>query len=197
MKLFYAPPSPYARRCRILARELDLMGRVEEVFAIPYDNPEDLLAVNPLAKIPALAEDDGTCWYDSAVISRRLLEISGQGDSWPDLKGLQIEALVTGITDAGFWIVSENRRTDTDKPSAIWMDRWHGAIERGLVQLELLAAELEGGFDIPAIGAAVALAYLDFRLPDIDWRASCPALAAWYEVVSDRPSMQETIPGNL
>lgn len=194
MKLFYAPPSPYARRCRVMARELGLMDSIEEVFAMPYDNPEELLTTNPLAKIPALTEADGTNWYDSAVINRRFLEVAGKKDAWPDLRGMQIEVLVTGITDAAFWIVSENRRTDTDKPSATWITRWTSAIERGVKELESSAAELEGDFDIPTIGAAVALGYLDFRLPDHEWRTSCPKLSAWYEGVSKRTSMQETRP---
>lgn len=194
MKLLFAPPSPYARRCRIMARELGLMNQVEEVFAMPYDNPEILLAANPLTKIPTLIEDDGTNWFDSAIINRRMLQVAGKGEALPDLKGMQMEALTTGITDAAFWIVSENRRTDTDKPSATWLTRWHKAIERGVAQLESSAAQLEGKFEIPEISAAAALAYLDFRLPAIDWRVSSPSLAAWYETAATRPSMQETKP---
>ena len=197
MKLYFASPSPYARRCRVLARELGLMDRIDEVVAVPYDNPADLLAVNPLAKIPALVEDDGTCWYDSAVLNRRLLDLSGPDTAWPDLKGMQMEALVTGITDAAFWIVTENRRTDTDKPSEMWLKRWHSAIDRGLVQLEAYVEELDGSFGIPEIGAAVALGYLDFRRPDIDWRGAAPGLETWYVRAAKRKSMMETVPQNL
>ena len=41
---------------------------------------------------------------------------------------------------------------------------------------------------------AVALGYLDFRLPELAWRDAHPALAAWQDAFSQRPSMQATVP---
>jgi phosphopantothenoylcysteine decarboxylase/phosphopantothenate--cysteine ligase len=41
---------------------------------------------------------------------------------------------------------------------------------------------------------AVALEYIDFRLPDVAWRTAHPALAAWLAKFSQRPSMQATQP---
>jgi glutathione S-transferase len=57
--------------------------------------------------------------------------------------------------------------------------------------------------DVSALGTAVTLAhiefavaleYLDFRLPDVAWRQAHPALAAWLGEFSQRPSMQATQP---
>jgi len=33
---------------------------------------------------------------------------------------------------------------------------------------------------------------VDFRYPDLDWRDGHPALGAWFDTVSTRPSMQAT-----
>ncbi|MGA8261876.1 MAG: glutathione S-transferase C-terminal domain-containing protein, partial [Arenicellales bacterium] len=44
------------------------------------------------------------------------------------------------------------------------------------------------------ISAGAALGYVDFRLPDMDWRSSHPRLAKWYAGFSQRPSMKQTVP---
>ena len=49
-------------------------------------------------------------------------------------------------------------------------------------------------FDLGDITLAVALEYLDFRLPDIDWRAATPGLADWLAEAGMRPSMLATRP---
>ncbi|HTN98603.1 MAG TPA: glutathione S-transferase C-terminal domain-containing protein, partial [Nordella sp.] len=43
-----------------------------------------------------------------------------------------------------------------------------------------------------SIAVAVALSYLDFRIPDWQWRKDRPKLRAFHEVFSNRPSMQAT-----
>ena len=40
-----------------------------------------------------------------------------------------------------------------------------------------------------------ALAYLDLRQPERDWRGTHPNLAAWFARVSARPSVQTTLAG--
>ena len=43
---------------------------------------------------------------------------------------------------------------------------------------------------------ACAIGYLDFRLPELNWRDTRPQLRAWYEGFSNYPAMQETQPAN-
>jgi glutathione S-transferase len=47
---------------------------------------------------------------------------------------------------------------------------------------------------IGAISVAVALGYLDWRLPAEDWHAGRPALSAWYATFAARPSMRASAP---
>ena len=35
---------------------------------------------------------------------------------------------------------------------------------------------------------------IDFRMPDLDWRKTRPALAAWEAVMAERPSLAQTKP---
>jgi glutathione S-transferase len=51
--------------------------------------------------------------------------------------------------------------------------------------------------DTPTVGeiaCGCALGYVDFRLGDLDWRASRPKLSAWYAKFSEYPSMKATQP---
>ncbi|MGV2481592.1 UNVERIFIED_CONTAM: glutathione S-transferase family protein, partial [Salmonella enterica subsp. enterica serovar Weltevreden] len=47
---------------------------------------------------------------------------------------------------------------------------------------------------IAEITTAVALAYLDFRMPYIEWRKSHEALDQWFAEFARRPSMVNTQP---
>ena len=56
MKLVYSPPSPFARKIRIVAMELGLFDKIElisPIKAIPVtENDEYARNVSPLRKIP-------------------------------------------------------------------------------------------------------------------------------------------------
>ena len=72
MKLYYAKPSPFARRVRVLLRERGLLSRIDEIATGPWDSPAELLAVNPASKVPTLVLDDGTTLTESALIATHL-----------------------------------------------------------------------------------------------------------------------------
>ena len=44
------------------------------------------------------------------------------------------------------------------------------------------------------VAVGCALGYLDFRFPDIDWRAPYPNLAKLHEKLAQRPSFVDTMP---
>ena len=64
-------------------------------------------------------------------------------------------------------------------------------------QLEWLEKEAAGfgeRVDIGTIAFGCALGYMDFRFPDVDWRAQAPRSAEWFEAFNRRASMQATLP---
>jgi glutathione S-transferase len=56
-------------------------------------------------------------------------------------------------------------------------------------EIEAIAATPVG---VAQITIAIACAYMDFRFPQLDWRAACPRLAAWERSFAARPSMRAT-----
>jgi glutathione S-transferase len=55
-------------------------------------------------------------------------------------------------------------------------------------------ADFGAGFDLAQITVAVACCYNDWRYEADGWRGAAPKLAAWFERVSQLPSMRSTQP---
>ena len=155
---------------------------------------------NPLGKIPALRLADGNVLHDSRVIldyfdhqhvGNPLIPRDGS-TRW---RRLTLASMADGIMDAAVLVRYETAMRPADKHWDSWLQEQRNKIRRALAELEQDAiAELASHFDIAAISVACALAYVDFRHPDLQWRSSNPKLAAWYAEVSQRPSMLATQP---
>ena len=206
MRLLYSPTSPYARKLRVLIREIDILDRIEEVAVLPMDDPAELAQVNPLGKVPVLVTGDTTgSIFDSPVIAAYLMHMPSkhsmpaEGDAhW---LSLTIEALTDGIIDAAISL-----RIDEAQPAGSrndsWAPRWRRQIYQALDALPGRLAQLdmhlnkEHSFSYPHICTAVALEYLDFRQSHLDWRKGREALADHHQRLwVERPSMVATRPG--
>jgi len=200
MRLRVNPASPFARKARIVARESGTLARLQEIETAvsPVTANADLAAANPLVKIPALMLDDGRTLYDSRVIceyldslgSAQLFPASG-AERWD---ALRLQALCDGILDAAVL----SRYEMAVRPQALQWSDWIAGQRRKIDGgLAALAAEQPGWgerFGIGQISAACVCGYLDFRFPQIDWRAAHPGLKIWFERVSTRNSVRETMP---
>lgn len=197
MKLYYANTSPYARKVRITLRELDLLDRVEEIFQNPFEESPDLLAANPLKKVPCLVTGAGEAIFDSPVICAYLASLASrpalQADGAARWRVRTGEALADGILDAAFAIVMEGRRPEAQR-SESWMERWRAGIARAIGAVDSATFPLGPEVNAAQIALGAALGYLDFRLPELDWRAGHGELERWYAGFAARPAMQQTQP---
>ncbi len=195
MKLYTNAASPFARKCRVVAHELDLT--LEEIRTLPFNDPA-FRRINPLGKIPALVLDDGSVLLDSPVICEYLNQ-KGGGKFFPGMnifkdssgrwKALSLQALGDGLADAAVAYVVEGRQA---APNEVARTRHRAAITATLDVFERVKYP-----DHPTIGEvaiACALGYLDFRIPDLDWKASHPKLSAWYARMREYPAMKATEP---
>lgn len=199
MKLYYSPASPFARKVRVLIAEKGIEG-VEMVTVAPFDVPAELVATNPLSKVPALACDDGRMVYDSPVISE-YLDVTSSGAPLLPLAGpdrwdvLRRQALADGLMDTTLSLAMEINRRPENERSPRWIERWVATIARTADALEAEVAGWPTTLDLGHIAAGCALSYLDLRASaHLDWRAGRPRLAAWYAQMAARPSMVSTAP---
>ena len=201
MRLYHAPASPFVRKVMILLHEAGAADRVTLVPAsgtplAPGSMPVDR---NPLGKIPALERDDGPTLYDSRVICRYLDDLlqAGLYPAPPHLwETLVLEATADGIADAAVLMRYEDHVRPEASRSPEWVAAQWAKVDRALTALESRwISHLNGPLDIGQIALGAALGYLDFRQPDRDWRATRPALAAWWNSFARRPALQATAPG--
>jgi glutathione S-transferase len=196
MKLYISTPSPFARKCRIVARERGVA--VTETVADPYADDPALLVANPIVQVPTLIAMDGLPISDSPVICEyldglgsgpRLLPVDG-----PErLRVRRIETLGNALLDQGVKRLLELRRPESER-SPSWIARWTAGMHRTLDVLE--GADLRADpLDMGVITVGVAVTWISFRHPDIDWKSGRPNLVALQAALEVRASFRDTVPG--
>ncbi|WP_157928821.1 glutathione S-transferase N-terminal domain-containing protein [Pararhizobium haloflavum] len=197
MKLYCSANSPYARKVRVVAVELEVFDKIEFVETNPRDAETGFWDLNPVGKIPALALGDGQVIYDSPVICEYLDDqygegtLGGSGSSIWRIKTLV--ALADGMMDAAMAARLEGMRPENEQSPA-WIEKQLATVDRGFDALQDCVDELDGEVDQASIAAACAIFWIGFRHPQRDWLAGREDLANWHRRFSERPSMKRTAP---
>ena len=195
MKLFYSPTSPFVRKVLATAIAAGVEPKIERVTTNPWESPAELLAQNPLAKVPCLITDEGLALFDSPVICDYVASL-GDGSllaatgtvRWIQLKQ---QALADGILDAA--IIRRNEGTRPEEAErAKNVERQRQIMTDGLAALE--AEPPADQLDIGTITIGCCLGYLDLRFAHEPWRDAHPKLDRWFAAFSQRPEMSETAP---
>ena len=193
VKLHYSAASPFVRKVMACAITRGIDGQIDLVPANPWASPADLVADNPLSKVPCLVTDDGFALFDSPVICEYLDSV---GDVIPLFPAAWRGAL------AGAQVPGDGGRPAGRRDAAPAGDgcarrkRRATPGSRGRRRRSTRALDAARGgparqhVDIGTISVACALGYLDFRYADEPWREAHPKLAAWFEEFSrsTRPS---------
>ncbi len=198
MKLYCSPTSPYVRKVRVIAAELGLSDQIEEIEVDPHASPSELLALNPLSKIPVLVTERDEVLPDSNLIIEYLLTrgrgIEGLPRGSARWDALRYQVTADGVIDAAVATTMERRRPESIVYMA-WLDRQAALITRSLDVLETAVPSFS--LEAPSvveISVGVALGYLDLRMPYLEWRNGREALTNWYTQFSQRESMLRSAP---
>ena len=199
MKLHWSPRSPFVRKVMIVLHEKGLVDRVELVRSVVMlaapPNP-DVLADNPLGKIPTLVLDDGTALFDSRVISEYLDGLKPEPPLLPAepmarAVCLRRQAFGDGLCDILLLWRTEVTRGDAANPAI--SASFEAKVRASLARLEKEANDLGAeAFSLGHAAIVCALGQLEFRYPTCGWREAHPALAAWYDGACRRPSVAAT-----
>lgn len=196
MKLYYSPTSPYVRKVMACAIIRGLDGRIEKHMSNPHASPEDLVADNPLSKVPCLVTDDGLPLFGSQLICEYLDSLGEELPLFPDhgaprWRALKFQSMGDGILDAAVPCRGEQGKPREDARDA-QITRFKAAISRTVDALE--ADPPHKHVDIGSVTVACALGYLDFRFASDQWRSGHPRLAAWFEAFAQNKGLAETAP---
>lgn len=196
MKLYLNDASPYARLIRVLLIETGLDRETEMVLTDPWNAPADLLVANPASKVPALMLEGATALAESGCIADYLIDRAGRTELSPrshrdPALRWQVLGLGRAAIDCAFGAVIQQRFA----PGSPLIARWRDAAPRIAARLNGLYADSEAvQGDLADLTVAVAFEYLDFRLPDLDWKGAAPVLADTVASLGVRPSLKATRP---
>ena len=203
MKLIGSTTSPYVRKVRIVMAEkkLDYQFLLDNVWSADTR----IAASNPLGKVHCLVMEGGEAVFDSRVIVEYLDTLSPVGKLIPSTGRERAEvktweALADGLLDAAILVRLENTfegRKPSERSQA-WIDRQMDKVHASL------KAMAQGLGDKPFcsgihlslsdIAVGCALGWLEFRFPDIGWRAEYPNLAKLMDKLAQRASFADTKP---
>ena len=203
MKLIGSTTSPYVRKVRIVMAEkkLDYQFLLDNVWSADTR----IAASNPLGKVPCRVMEGGEAVFDSRVIVEYLDTLSPVGKLIPSTGRERAEvktweALADGLLDAAILVRLENTfegRKPSERSQA-WIDRQMDKVHASL------KAMAQGLGDKPFcsgihlslsdIAVGCALGWLEFRFPDIGWRAEYPNLAKLMDKLAQRASFADTKP---
>lgn len=202
MRLIGSLSSPYVRKVRIVLAEKQT--KYEWLAEDVWSANSTIQRSNPLGKVPCLILEGGNALYDSRVICQYLDSQPPAHSLIPETLAKRIdvlrwEALTDGVLDAGVLIRLEQTQRDAPQRSERWVARQRGKVNAGL---DVMAEQL-GGRDwcvserltLADIAVGAALGWLEFRLPELAWRAHHPQLGRYYDRLMTRPSFRETAPG--
>lgn len=212
LKLFYSPFHKFIHKVLVTAHEAGLWDELQFVPTFPTRNLDrelqgdkySLAPLNPLAKVPTLALDDGTVIYASQAIaeyfdtvgnaSPRLFPPNGPA-RWDAITRL---ALGDCIFESTSMMVREGWNPVSEQRLELFEWIWLKII-RGLDALERRTARGFDAFDIGQASALHAISYLDFREefyeakdplhPEFEWADGRPNLKAWWDDTIQRPSV--------
>ena len=202
MKLIGSLASPYVRKVRIVMAEkkLDFQLVLEDVW-----NSDAILQSNPLGKVPCLIMEGGEAVFDSRVIVEYLDTLSPVGKLIPGTGRERAEvrtweALADGVLDALIAIRLEHTwagRT-AEQRSAAWCERQLVKVHASLKAMNAALGDKPWcsgtHYSLADIAMGCVTGYLDFRFPQIDWRADHPALARHHQKLATRQSFIDSAP---
>ena len=203
MKLIGSLASPYVRKVRVVMAEkrLDYQFVLEDVWA----EHTGIGNSNPLGKVPCLVMEGAEAVFDSRVIVEYLDTLSPVGKLIPPSGRERAEvktweALADGVMDAGIAARMEAiwpGRADGERSQA-WIDRHLAKVDAGLQAMDKGLGDKAfcsgKHLSLSDVAVVCALEWLEFRFPQLPWRADHPNLAKLVDKLALRASFADTKP---
>jgi glutathione S-transferase len=201
IKLIGSLASPFVRKARIVLAEkkIDYQLVLENVWA-----PDTTIhTFNPIGKVPCLVMEDGEAVFDSRVICEYVDTLSPVGRLIPQSGRERVEvrcweALADGVLEAAVLIRLESTLRNEGERSESWVARQQRKVDEGL---DAISQGLAGKpwcsnnhFSLADVAVGCALGYLDFRMPELNWREKHSNLEKHFAKLSQRQSFIDTIP---
>lgn len=196
MKLLYTKRSPYARKVLVVAIEKKI--KLDLVTEDLTNKSSLLLEHNPLGKIPTLILEDQSALCDSSLICEYLdglkkspvLIPANPKKKW---EVLRLDAIAKGLADITVAAYYEKAVLHPQDFNQSFIQGKEVTITRTIEYFDQHVDQLEK-LNMASLSVACALGYVKFRQGHLWPQKGCKKLLKWFDEISRRDSLQQTIP---
>ena len=199
MTLYWSSRSPFVRKVMVMAHETGVVDLIDtkRVLVGSATLSAEVMAVNPLNKIPTLVLASGETIFDSLVICLYFDSLHDGARMAPPF-GPQLMHDLTGhalgdglMQNVVLRLAERNRPADLQSPAhdAAYRAKIYATLDRLEAQADVW---LGTRFSLASLAIGCAIAHLEFRYAAENWRDGRPAVAHWFELFSKRPSVKAT-----
>ena len=187
MQLFVSTTSPFARLVLITAyrKKLDISLN----FVMPWDNPAELMAVNPFCQVPTLITDSGQVITESSVILAHLAP-----EIFADETTAAKVSFSLGLINQAVKAFSTRKFQPTNSEPHPFIQRAEQFLNDALTSAPTLQSASDNWGEI---FYGVALVYIQLRLPELFEHTVSPANQQAVSEFLQRDFMQKTAPSQL
>jgi glutathione S-transferase len=196
--LLVSARSPFARRVRLAFLESGIRFE-QRVLDVLKPNAE-VIALNPMGRVPTVRLKSGEVLYESGLILQLLYE-GGAHPLHPRtdadrLEGFRWSADALGLCERAIDWFFENLRPEAERDPEV-LTEVREVIDRVLTRLESQVGDrptlLSSGLSQCDLDMGTALTYLTIRYPH-DWQRKFPRAEAYRQRLEERPSFRATVP---
>ena len=196
MKLYYTSISPFSRKCRILARELNIIQYIQEIITTMRTTDAIIMSINPTGKVPALITKDQQLITESYAICNYLEKIANTNinsennyDNWA-VNGY--ETVACQVLESIVYRSIEKKNKPKDFIYKATTDYEKFKVDRALDFLEKKALEYNTNINRVQITICLAFNTMYRNFPEENWKENRPLLNEIVENFKKRKSYIDT-----
>ena len=196
MKLYYTVISAFSRKCRILARELNIIQNVQEVITTMRSTNSIIMSINPTGKVPALITNENQLITESYAICNYLEKIAytninsaSNYDNWT-VNGY--ETVACQVLESIVYRSIEKKNKPKDFIYEASTDYEKFKVNRALDFLEKKALEYNSYINRVQITICLAFNTMYKNFPEENWQENRPLLNSLVETFKQRKSFVDT-----
>lgn len=196
MKLYYTIISAFSRKCRILARELNIIEDIQEIITTMRSDDSIIMSVNPTGKVPALitnkeqliTESYAICNYFEKIANSNI-NSANNSDNWT-INGY--ETVACQILESIVYRSIEKKNKPENFIYQATTEYEKLKVNKALDFLEKKALEFNSNVNRVQITICLAFNTMYKNFPEENWKKKRPLLNSLVETFKQRESFIDT-----
>ena len=196
MKLYYTIISAFSRKCRILARELNIIQDIKEIITTMRSTESIIMSINPTGKVPALITNENQLITESYAICNYFEYIADTNiNSYSNHDNWKINGYETVACQVLESIVYRSIEKKNKPKNFIYEETTNYEkfkVNRALDFLEKKAPEYNSNINRVQITICLAFNTMYKNFPEENWKENRPLLNSLVEAFKQRKSFIDT-----